>query len=371
MTPVRPADVFGAPFLPPARATGVGNRLRAWVGGMYRRSAPPPVQIIESLLGSLDHAGLVALCRAGVPERLDRPRAITDLASELDVDPERLERLLRYAATRRWVQLDRRGRVRPTATTRFLRADHPGGWRAWVEFMGGTDVAGALAHLPEGLRAGADPFEAANGEPFFEWMTARPERGAAFDAAMAAGGRMHGLVLAAALDWPTGSRVCDVGGGTGDLLRTLLGHRPDLTGVLLDLPEVVARAVPADRLTIVGGDAFAEVPGGCDTYVLVNVVHDWPDDDAVRMLTQVATAMPAGGRVVIVEGERQRRPLDGIAARTDLLMLALTPGGRERTTAEVVTIAERSGLRHERAVPLASGDVAHVCRAAQDSGSRT
>ena len=63
-----------------------------------------------------------------------------DLARRVDADPAQLERLLRYAATRGWVRFDRAGRVAPTRITEFLRVDHPGGWWAWVEFAGGTDV---------------------------------------------------------------------------------------------------------------------------------------------------------------------------------------------------------------------------------------
>jgi hypothetical protein len=41
-------------------------------------------------------------------------------------------------------------------------------------------------------------------------------------------------------------------------------------------------------------------------------------------------------------------------------MMALTPGGRERTTAEIAAIAARAGWSHQRAVALPSGDYAHV-----------
>jgi hypothetical protein len=41
-------------------------------------------------------------------------------------------------------------------------------------------------------------------------------------------------------------------------------------------------------------------------------------------------------------------------------MLALTPGGRERTTAEFGRLAAAAGLRRAASVTLASGDRAHV-----------
>lgn len=133
--------------------------------------------------------------------------ATPDLAAAVGADPGTLELLVRYGATRGWLRLDRRGRVRPTAVTAFQRREHPGGWRAWADFAGGDEVGRAVARLS--AASGADPFAAANGAPFFEWMAAHPERAAAFDAAMAAGGRMHALALAGALRWPGRARAHD------------------------------------------------------------------------------------------------------------------------------------------------------------------
>jgi hypothetical protein len=241
-------------------------------------------------------------------------------------------------------------------------------------------VAAGLAGLPAGLGADSDAFATANGAPFFTWMGDRPDRHTSFDAAMAAGGRMHGLLLARAFDWSTRRRVCDVGGGDGALLGVLVASHPHLEGTVLDLPEVVDRAPARAQVALVGGDAFASVPAGCDTYLLVNVLHDWDDGAAVRLLTRVAEAAsdrpldaPLDGpspEFVVLESEAHARPRDDLATRADLLMLALTPGGRERTTAEFAALAAAAGLRLQRSRRLLSGDTAHVLVVAGDGAAR-
>lgn len=356
-----PKDVLGLPLLPPARLAAGGNRLRAGVGRLQRATAPPAARVMETALAGLEPAALATACRLDLPDRLRTARSIDDLAAELTVDPMRLERLVRYLAARGWVRYDRAGRVRSTRALRFLRRDHPGGWRAWIEFVAGDEVRDAVAGLDAGLSPGGDAFEAINERPFFDWMAAHPDRHRTFDAAMAAGGRMHGLLLARTLDWTTTRRVCDVGGGDGSVLGVLLAAHPHLHGTLLDLPEVVARVTPRPRLTTVGGDAFSAVPHGCDTHLFVNVLHDWDDDACVRLLTRSTEALPgdAGARVVVVETASHDRPRDDLAVRADLLMLALTPGGRERSTAHLAQLAQAAGLRHRGAVPLVSGDLAH------------
>jgi hypothetical protein len=356
--PVTAADLLGVPFVPPAAISATSNRLRGRLGRTARGMAPPPVQILEGLFGLLDHRVLVALCRAGVAEALTGPTTPADLARDLGADPARLERLLRFGATRGWVRIDRRGRVRPTKVTPFLRHDHPGGWRAWVEFAGSDEVVAAVAGLDAAAPA-TDAFAAANGAPFFDYMAAHPERGAVFDRAMAAGGRMHALVLDKALGWSKSRRVCDVGGGTGDLLVALLDLEPHLEGTVLDLPSVVARAQVHPRLAAVGGDAFAAVPAGFDTYLLVNVLHDWSDDDARRILTRVAEAAGPEARILVVDARVTTVPTADMAVATDVLMAALTDGGQERDTAAFSALGAACGLRRKRTVGLASGDVVH------------
>lgn len=336
-------------------------RVRARLTRLAERMAPPPIAVLEALFGALDHRVLVELCRVGVPDRLTRRTTVGRLARELDVDAVRLERMMRFAAARGWVRIDRRGRVRPTRVTAFLRREHPGGWRAWVDFAGGDEVTAAIGALS--VRADdVDTFASVNGAGFFDFVVQHPERGVVFDRAMAAGGRMHGLALAAAVDWSTTRTICDVGGGTGDLLASLLDVVPQATGVVVDLEPVVARAVRHVRMTAQPGDAFTAVPPEFDTYLLVNVLHDWSDDDAVRILRTIAAAVGPGGRVLVVEGDRPAVPHDRVATGVDVLMAALTDGGRERGPDEYGRLAERAGLRRVRSHRLASADWAHELR---------
>jgi hypothetical protein len=172
---------------------------------------------------------------------------------------------------------------------------------------------------------------------------------------------MHGLLLAHTLDWSASRRVCDVGGGDGTLLGVLLAQHPHLDGVLLDLPDVVARATPRPRLTAVGGDAFVAVPRAA--------TPTCSSTSSTTGTTRPRHAAAAGRRgaarrrlpgpmpriVIVVESEAHARPRDDVAVRADLLMLALTPGGRERTTDEVAALAlavlaETEGLSRQEII---------------------
>lgn len=169
---------------------------------------------------------------------------------------------------------------------------------------------------------------------------------------------MHALTLAAALDWTATASICDVGGGTGDLLATLLEFLPHATGTLVEVPSVIDRSVSHPRMERLSGDAFESVPPGHDLYLLVNVVHDWSDADAVRLLRTVASSA-GGARIVVVEADHPAVPHDRVATAADILMGALTDGGRERDAAALAALGQQAGIALRRSSRLASGDWAH------------
>ncbi len=354
----RVADVVGVARLPPPMMTVALDRFRAGLARLHRGVAPPPVRLLEAALAGLDPMVLSAIVSLDLPDLLGRrPTPMAQLAAQTGVDEPVLERIVDYAAVRGWVRVDRRGRVGATRVTRFLRRDHPGGWRAWVELMAAPEVHAAMDQFA--AAPGGDAFAVANGAAFFPWMQRHPDRHLVFDRAMTAGGFLHGHALADTIDWHASHNVCDIGGGTGATLAVLLDRHPHLHGVVVELPAVIAHARSHPRLTVVAGDMFDELPAGCDTYLLVNVIHDWDDTSAVALLRTVRRAAAGPARVIVVESARPPRPRDTFALRSDLLMLALAPGGRERHGAEIVELAHQAGLQVSDERRLPSGDVAY------------
>ena len=139
--------MIGVPVVPPAPVATTAFRFRQALGRAHRAMVPPPVQILESLFGILDWGALVALHELRVADALTGATTTDALATRLGVAADPLDRLLRYSASRGWLRVDRRGRFRPNAVTRFLRTDHPGGWSAWVDLVAGDDVVAAVRAL--------------------------------------------------------------------------------------------------------------------------------------------------------------------------------------------------------------------------------
>jgi SAM-dependent methyltransferase len=136
-------------------------------------------------------------------------------------------------------------------------------------------------------------------------------------------------------------RVLDVGGGLGVLAGLLLDHHPSLQVWVLDRPEVVSQLPSRPGLHPLAGDLFDNYGVAVDVAVLSRVVHDWDDARAVALLRRVRAALPAGGRVFLVELLVSN---DGGFGGLCDLHLMLATGGRERTSAEYAALLAAAGF---------------------------
>ena len=85
----------------------------------------------------------------------------------------------------------------------------------------------------------------------------------------------------------------------------------DLPQVVEGAPELLQKYGVTDRVRIEGGSFLDAVPEGGDAYVLKNVIHDWPDAEAVTILSNVRKAARPGHHAAVGR-VRDPRPQPGI-----------------------------------------------------------
>jgi hypothetical protein len=135
------------------------------------------------------------------------------------------------------------------------------------------------------------------------------ELGRVFDDTMTAISALWAPAIAAAYDFGRWGTVTDVGGGNGLLLAEILRVYPGLRGVLADEAPVLERArqrglvsgALADRVRFEPSNFFEAVPSGSRAYLMKNIIHDWNDDDARRILLNCRRAVPDDGVLLLVE----------------------------------------------------------------------
>ncbi|MFE1145981.1 methyltransferase [Streptomyces albidoflavus] len=314
-------------------------------------SAPEHNEVLRrKIMGHLVSRSIAAVCALGVPDHLAAgPVTVAGLAEAAGTHEGALRRFLRVLAGEGIVEEKAPDTFGLTALGELLRTDVPGSLGHLAELMSGEayTVWGDAEHS---LRTGRAAFPHVFGEPYFSWLAARPEAAERFDRGQAGLVELRLLPLLG-LDWRTVTSVVDVGGGNGALLARLLTDHPKLQGTVFDQPHVVAAApkVLAEagvtaRSTVTGGDFFDKVPAGADVYVLSQILHDWDDDDAVRILKRCREAVPSHGRLLLVEQVLPNDAGAGAAALLDLHMLVLL-GGQERTLAHWEQLLDRGGFR--------------------------
>jgi 2,7-dihydroxy-5-methyl-1-naphthoate 7-O-methyltransferase len=273
---------------------------------------------------------------------------LPELAERARVDPDALERLLRYLVAR-GVFTREDGGYANTEVSRLLM--DAVGWRPWLDLDGAPGLwAESWMRLLEAVRVGSPGRD----EDWYYAELARSGRAASFDSLMAAQVRSNAQDVADEYDWSSVTDVVDVGGGTGVMLGTLLAAHPRLRGTLFDLPQVVGSVEPAERLSIVAGNVFHDpLPSG-DAYVLSQVLHGWADEGAAEILRRCAEAGRHSARFLIVEAIISERP-SADEASFDLFMFTLA-GGRQRTLDDFGRLAESVGLEIRSSKPLSTGN---------------
>ncbi len=154
--------------------------------------------------------------------------------------------------------------------------------------------------------------------------------------------------------------VADVGGAHGVLLAAVLRANPTARGILFDLPHVIGTAGAAiaahglaERCALASGDFFAAVPDGADLHLLKQIVHDWDDERATRLLRNCHHALNPGGTLLLVEIVIPPDNRPSPAQAMDLNMMVLL-GGRERTEEEFRGLLEAAGFRLEQVISTRS-----------------
>lgn len=298
---------------------------------------------------------LGAACRIGLPDAVGVHDGvgIADLADRLRCHGGTLRRMVRTLAAFGVFAIDAQGTVSHTDASRELRSDAEAPQHLAARFWTLPAVWAAWGKLGEAVRTGEAAFPLANdGQTFFGHLGETPADQRLFRSFMQRGFAGRHEAVASALALGEAETVIDVGGGSGALLRAVLGRHPDARGVLYDRPEVVAGASAVldtpdlrGRCDVIAGDFFHAVPAGGTTYLLCWILHDWPDEAAAAILRSVRAAVPAGGRLVIADRLLDADPsrCDAFDLLEDVNMLVLL-GGRERTEAEFNALMAASGF---------------------------
>jgi hypothetical protein len=313
----------------------------------HDRSATRLLELIQMRLVS---EAIHVVASLGIPDLLGAgPMTPEELAKVTGANPQHLGRVMRALLTFGVFSKHSIDRFALTDMGQHLRRDADGSLHPAAMLFGGADGARMLELFLQCVNTGESASQIRFGG-WTNWIQSDPEVLRHFNAMMTAFSKIHLSGVFEAYDFSYSSKFVDIGGGHGRILTQILQRNPRMQGVLFDLPhalqgarETIARTGLTDRCEIISGDFFVSVPAGGDTYLLSRVIHDWNDEQSVRILKVVRKAIVPSGRLILLEA-MLRPSADSIyPTLSDLNMLVRT-GGCERTEGEYSALYQAAGF---------------------------
>ena len=297
------------------------------------------------------------------------PKTVTRLAEAISFDPDLLRRILRHLASMNHIIQTGEDEYRPNNFSKALTTSPLAG-----SYQLYRDICLPVMHnLNKWLKTKSyqspttivdNPFTFGHqtSQTFFEVIASTPQHTEHFNDHMVAYCQGHPAWCSAdvypaadrlisgfdSTPQPDGSEpvlLVDIGGNIGHDLQTFISQHPSHPGrlVLQDLPGVIAVAPPSltsssfskIQVELQAHDFFTPQPVvGARAYYLHHIMHDWPDNKCVDILSQIKKAMKPGySRLLINEQVIPDKKASWEATYLDLYMMVLF-GARERTEKE-------------------------------------
>ncbi len=322
----------------------------------------PRETLLEIVNGFMLSQCAYVAAKLGIADMLSAgDKTADELAAAADADPASLYRILRTLASHGVFYEKEAGEFSLNPMADYLRSDSPESLRGWTIMHGEHFLWQPYGAILHSVRTGKPAFNHVFGMNGFEYLGDRPEAAAIFNDGMRSVSADKFGAVADAYEFSEIGTLVDVGGGPGGLLAAILRANPHVKGILGELPHVLEGAKKcfdeagvADRCEYVSIDMFEGVPSGGDAYAMANVIHDWDDEHCITILENCRSSMNDGGRVLLIELVLSPRNEPHVSKFTDIEMLVMTEGGKERTESEYRRLLEAAGFRLSRVVPTES-----------------
>jgi predicted transcriptional regulator len=315
-------------------------------------------KVLDIIFGRWKSQILYTGAKLGIFDYLTtNPKEIGQIAKDLNLNETMVYRILRSIASLGFLKEEDDGR-RFSITTLgiLLRKDHPQTLQGVLLLEEGPDHYQIWKHLPRMIKDGQqNAFISEYGNNIFEYAGKNTEYSKVFNNAMSSYSVMHTAMVLEALngyDFSNFSHICEIGGGQGHLLSHLQSKYNHLNGTILELESVVNNQDSSrpnkmglqDRCRYIKGDIFEQAPSA-DLYLMKMILHDWNDDECIKILSNIHKSASDKSKVFIIEHIVPNPNTPHFSKLFDIHMMCATTG-RERTIGEYESILNQSGWRY-------------------------
>ena len=166
---------------------------------------------------------------------------------------------------------------------------------------------------------------------FWSYFADHPEASQIFNEAMMGKAQVQIAGVIGSYSFSRFNLIGDIGGGQGHLLQAVLA------------------TVASDRLTLQAGDFFKDTMPTCDAYLMMDIIHDWNDEESTRILKNLRRSAPVHAKLLLVEGVIRDDSQPNFVKVLDIHMMTLLTG-KQRTRQEFEKLLAGAGFRLEREI---------------------
>lgn len=314
--------------------------------------------LYQLIFGGWIQQSLSVAAKLGIPDLLkESPKSHEQLAIETKTHAPTLYRLLRaLSSTGIFKELDNKCFENGPLGV-FLQTDIKGSARAIAIMVGEEWDRNSWSNLLHAVQTGEPAFRKTYGIPFFDYLSENQEAGEIFNNAMSGLSKVIGPTLEI-YDFSPFNKIIDIGGGHGRLMEAILCKNPHVTGAIYDLPVVIEGTKTfiqsvglENRCECIAGSFFDSVPVGADAYILRSIIHDWSDEESIKILQHCRQGILDHGKIILIENViKTDSESDPFLNFVDLEMAVLLTG-KERTEAEFRELFEKAGFKLSKIVP--------------------
>lgn len=278
------------------------------------------------------------------------------IASEVNASPQKLFRVIRYLTSEGYFVLSKDGFVSLTANGQYLRSDREDSMR-WCSIHWNEEAAESMHNLYNEVLTGEEAFVKSHGADIFTTYSKRPASQEAFTKCMKGLNSITIPAVIAEYDFSQHHTLLDLGGGMGFVSQKILeiydtkavSSSKLSKAIVFDLETVVKHGVVEHPiLKYVAGSFFdlKSIPTGADVIVINGVLHDWNDEECVQILSNAASAMAEGGRIIVMDiaTPNETDAMFYSSSQLDIFMMTVS-SGYFRTAEEYAIIWSQAKLK--------------------------
>jgi hypothetical protein len=342
---------FQLPKYPPVLFVRVTEYIRRKLIKFYRKLTHPNAAMVEFIQNLWLLGAISVATELGIADILkDGPKTIGELANLTGTLEDPLYRLMRMLASH---GIFKGSKNRSFSLTPIAKSMQEGELKYFIQHSLNEMQFRIFGSMIYTAKTGRNSLELFIKNEVFDHLGQSEELNDLFNNAMTNTSKMQIAAIMPCFDFNKYKYIIDVGGGHGFFLSTILAKYNAIKGTVFDLPHVVNKSRQlfkdmgvSDRADFAAGSFFETIPGGGDLYLLKNIIHNWSDGEAVKILQNIRKAMPQNGRLLIIEAVIENDNRNSFGKMIDVYMM-VGISGRERTKDEYQTLLENAGFKIE------------------------